>query len=142
MSCEPILVVAGALQREDGLWLMHQRPLEKVHGGLWEFPGGKVEASEIPSEALLRELFEELGIRVSTQACRPLFFAEEAGSGANPAIVILLYKVTRWAGDPKALEGGKVAWFEPESMVSLDKPPLDCQLLERLLASGAAALAS
>ncbi|MEL7189935.1 MAG: NUDIX domain-containing protein, partial [Pseudomonadota bacterium] len=47
-----MLVVAGALSRKDGCWLMHRRPAHKHHGGLWEFPGGKVEATEIPSEAL------------------------------------------------------------------------------------------
>ncbi|MEO1019891.1 MAG: NUDIX domain-containing protein, partial [Pseudomonadota bacterium] len=57
-------VVAGALRGKDGRWLMHRRPLGKHHGGLWEFPGGKVEPHEIPVKSLARELNEELGIEV------------------------------------------------------------------------------
>lgn len=64
MKMSWIPVVAGALRGADDQWLMHQRPLEKMHGGLWEFPGGKIEATEIPSEALVRELHEELGVEI------------------------------------------------------------------------------
>ena len=132
MKIDPLLVVAGALQRGDGLWLMHQRPLEKHHGGLWEFPGGKVEASEIAVKALCRELKEELGIAIEARVCEPLFFAESGGESADPAIVILLYKIERWSGNPRALEGGAVDWFAPDAITGLDKPPLDSQLAKRL----------
>lgn len=128
-----LLVVAAALRREDGLWLMHRRPLGKHHAGLWEFPGGKVEPSEIPREALCRELAEELGISVSPRDCEPLFFAEQAREGDEPAIVILLYRLSRWTGEPRALEGGAVAWFAQGEIDSLAKPPLDCTLAARLL---------
>ena len=127
-----LLVVAGALQRDDGLWLMHRRPEEKHHGGLWEFPGGKVEPHEIPQESLARELKEELGICVEATQCEPLFFAQSDADRAQSAIVILLYKIDRWTGDPRALEGGAIDWFAPESVRALDKPPLDVQLCARL----------
>ena len=68
MTTEPIWVVAGALRSREEHWLMHRRPEEKAHGGLWEFPGGKVEPTEIPVEALIRELHEELGIVVEAFA--------------------------------------------------------------------------
>lgn len=132
MSAEPIWVVAGALKGSGDVWLMHRRPYGKAHGGLWEFPGGKVEHAEIPVKALIRELREELGITVRAADCEPSVFAEEPGdTGAQP-IVILLYKVTEWEGEPEALEGGAVAWCTPERIAELDKPPLDSLLAARL----------
>ncbi|QFT77660.1 (deoxy)nucleoside triphosphate pyrophosphohydrolase [Erythrobacter sp. THAF29] len=129
-----IPVVAGALRAPDGRWLMHRRPAEKHHGGLWEFPGGKVEDAEIPVESLVRELREELGITIVTEACIPVAFAEEAASGGRIPIVILLYRIANWVGDPTALEGGAIGWFTPREMAGLDKPPLDIALAERLFA--------
>ena len=125
-------VVAGALQRADGLWLMHKRPEEKHHGGLWEFPGGKVEAYEIPKETLVRELQEELGIEVVPSACEPVCFAENRLQNGSEPIVILLYNVNRWVGNPQAMEGGRINWFTPLEIEKLDKPPLDEVLAARL----------
>lgn len=132
MTSSLVLVVAGAMQRRDGLWLMHQRPLGKHHGGLWEFPGGKVEVAENTREALCRELAEELGIRVWASDCEALYFAETPREEQLPAIVILLYKVARWQGDPQPLEGSAVGCFSPREIDSLAKPPLDCILCARL----------
>jgi 8-oxo-dGTP diphosphatase len=126
-------VVAGALMRGDGLWLMHRRPLGKHHGGLWEFPGGKVEDDEMPVESLVRELREELGIACDPARCQPVSFAQSVGHDDQPAIVILLYTVTGWEGEPVALEGGQVGWFTPEEVRTLAKPPLDIQLAADLL---------
>ena len=126
-------VVAGALSRSDGCWLMHQRPLGKHHAGLWEFPGGKVEDDEMPMESLIRELREELGITCDPAQCQPVAFAESGGQEGPPAIVILLYTVTAWEGEPAALEGGEIGWFTPDEIRALAKPPLDVQLAAALL---------
>jgi len=132
MSDGPIWVAAGALARPEGTWLMHKRSFEKAHGGLWEFPGGKVEATEIPSETLVRELYEELGVKIDPADCTPVCFAEDQrGFGAQP-IVILLYTVTDWIGSPDALEGEGIGWFTPVEVERLAKPPLDEQLSARL----------
>lgn len=125
-------VVAGALRRRDGLWLMHRRPLEKHHGGLWEFPGGKVEPSEIPVKSLVRELAEELGVAVEEGNCIPAAFAENALSETQIPIVILLYRIEKWEGEPAALEGGEVDWFAPDAVAKLKKPPLDRSLAAQL----------
>jgi len=132
MTVQTLFVVAGALQRADGQWLMHRRPMEKHHGGLWEFPGGKVEPAEKPKEALARELSEELGIRVSSRDCAPLAFAQSDEDCAGPGIVILLYTISKWDGKPAALEGGAVAWFDLEAIATLEMPPLDRDLLGQL----------
>lgn len=128
-----ILVVAGVLIDQDGRWLMHRRPLDKHHGGRWEFPGGKVESGETPANALVRELREELGIEVAPDCWEPVGFAEDRPEVDAMPIVILLYKVSQWDGDPKAIEGEAVGWFAPDEVARLDKPPLD-QALARSLA--------
>ena len=125
-------VVAAALHRDDGRWLMHQRPVGKHHAGLWEFPGGKVEVQEIPVESLMRELTEELGITCLAAACTPAGFAECGAVDGQQALVILLYTVSAWQGEPQALEGGAVGWFMPTEVLALPKPPLDVMLAQRL----------
>ena len=127
-----LLVVAAALQRTDGLWLMHKRPLNKHQGGLWEFPGGKVEASENTKEALTRELREELEIKADANSLIPAGFAAEQDHLGGPSIVILLYISPTWEGEPRAVEGESIGWFTPEEISKLSKPPLDCELAEQL----------
>jgi len=131
-----MLVSAAALTKGDGLWLMHRRPAEKHYGGLWEFPGGKVEAYEIPAESLIRELREELDIEVAPGDCSSAVFAEEPASSDRRAIVILLYRIFEWEGEPVSLEGGEVGWFTPESIAALEKPPLDERLAHALFKQG------
>jgi 8-oxo-dGTP diphosphatase len=132
MSAQWIAVVAGALRRSDGRWLMHQRPPGRHHAGLWEFPGGKVEATELPWEALIRELAEELGIRCHAEACEPVGFAEGGAAAGGEQLVILLYTVRQWQGEPAALEGGAVSWFTTTQALALPMPPLDMQLARQL----------
>lgn len=132
MKTHWIPVVAGALRASDGRWLMHRRPFEKHHGGLWEFPGGKVEPTETPVESLVRELREELGIEIYAGDCAPVGFAEEAAREGAAPIVILLYRIERWQGKPAALEGGSLDWLTPAEISRLEMPPLDIALAARL----------
>jgi 8-oxo-dGTP diphosphatase len=127
-----ITVVAGALGRADGRLLMYLRPEGKHHAGLWEFPGGKVEPAEMPATALVRELAEELGIVCSVYDLVPCGFTEAGGGQGSPALVLLLYHLAAWQGEPQALEGGAVGWFTPEEIAALPKPPLDEVLAARL----------
>lgn len=116
---------------------MHRRPAHKHHGGLWEFPGGKVEVGEPPVNALIRELEEELGIAVAAAALRPFAFAQEHGDDGALRTVILLYTVADWQGDPRALdEGAAIAWFRPDQFGSLARPPMDRELCEHIVAGG------
>ena len=66
-----VLVVACALVDADGRVLVAQRPAGRSMAGMWEFPGGKVEAGETPEAALVRELAEELGIDVTHDCLAP-----------------------------------------------------------------------
>ena len=132
MSEAWMAVVAGAMHRADGRWLMHRRPEGKHHAGLWEFPGGKVEPAEMPADALVRELAEELGISCLVGDCTPVGFAETGAGEAGRPIVILLYTVAQWEGEPRALEGGAAEWFTPAEALALPKPPLDVKLAQAL----------
>ena len=128
-------VVALALyNRSEGKWLMHRRPDHKAHGGLWEFPGGKVESGETPANALIREIAEELGITIRAPDLEPAGFAQEPPALRPSPIVILLYTCERWEGTPAALEGGEVGWFDRQEVEGLDKPPLDIELAASLFA--------
>lgn len=127
-------VVALALTDGEGRWLMHKRPEEKHHGGLWEFPGGKVENCETPGNALVREIHEELGIALDPANLEPAGFAQEAEADRQCPIVILLYTCRVWKGEPQALEGGEIGWFSPATIMTLDKSPLDVTLATSLFA--------
>ena len=131
-----LLVVAAMIRDRAGRVLLQQRPPGKAHAGLWEFPGGKVEPGESPRESLVRELEEELGLTLEGETLAPVGFAESEGlsGGANGdrAILILLYEVAAWQGEPEAREGGAFAWVEPAAFGEYPMPPLDIDLVSRL----------
>jgi 8-oxo-dGTP diphosphatase len=121
-----IPVVAAALLDGTGQVLMQRRPAGKQHGGLWEFPGGKVETAENLEQALLREIAEELGIALDPGAIMPLTFAALPGE----AHVILLYTCSVWQGEPVCEPGAAIGWFGCEELLALAMPPLDVPLAE------------
>ena len=137
-----LFVVAAALERADGLVLMQRRRIDSMHGGLWEFPGGKLEPGETPQFALVREIAEELGITLDSTALVPTgFAADEPGPAESTRrpIVILLYTCSKWLGDPQCLEGEEIGWFDLAEVAHLAMPPLDYVLaaqLERTLGAG------
>lgn len=131
-----LLVVAVALVDADGRVLVQQRPLGKPMAGLWEFPGGKVEAGEVPEAALARELAEELGIGVDPGALIPAAFASEGLGGRH--LLLLLYRADAWEGVPEPRHASALRWVRPAEMRALAMPPADVPLvdaLERLLSS-------
>lgn len=132
-----IPVVAAALLRHDGRVLMQRRSLATAHGGLWEFPGGKLEAGESPESALLREIEEELGIALDPAALVPLSFASDPALPPAPRAphVILLYTCKRWSGEPHCHVGEEIGWFLPGEIPGLSMPPLDYPLASALIHS-------
>lgn len=129
-----MLVVAAAIDGGAGKWLMHRRPPHKQHGGLWEFPGGKVESGEAPRAALVRELKEELGINLPEASLTPAAFADSGAAPREQAIVIVLYTTAFAQRSVRALEGGEVGWFSPAEIGDLAVPPLDRELAGQLFA--------
>ena len=124
-------VVALALVDREGRLLLQERPAGKHHGGLWEFPGGKVDSGETPRDALVREIAEELAIVLSPEDCEPLGLAEEPRAGQGP-VVLMCYLARRWQGEPQACEGQRWGWFAREEALKLPLAPMDRRLVERL----------
>jgi 8-oxo-dGTP diphosphatase len=127
-----VLVAACALVDADGRVLLTERPAGKAMAGLWEFPGGKIEAGERPEETLIRELNEELGIVVLEPCLAPLTFA----SHAYPEFHLLmpLYVCRRWEGIVTAREGQRLAWVRPQRLRDYPMPPADEPLVAHLMA--------
>ena len=125
-----VLVVAVALVDADGRVLLAQRPAGKAMAGLWEFPGGKVEAGERPEQTLIRELKEELGIAVEEDCLAPLTFASHAYPDFH--LLMPLYACRRWEGMVAAQEGQKLAWVRPNRLRDYEMPPADLPLIPHL----------
>lgn len=118
-----LTVVAVALTDAQGRVLIAQRPFDKEHGGLWEFPGGKVEPDETPEAALTRELREELGVTVEPEHLQPLTFSSVGRETRH--LLLLLYRCTVWQGEARALDAAAIRWVEPRRLVDYDMPPAD-----------------
>ena len=125
-----ILVVAVALVDVDGRVLIAQRPDKKMMGGLWEFPGGKVEIGELPEEALIRELDEELGIDVSEKCLAPFTFASHGYLDCH--LLMPLYVCRVWEGQVTPNEGQKLKWVRPLELKKYPMPPADVPLVAML----------
>tara|TARA_A100001037_G_scaffold206619_1_gene184976 strand:- start:1475 stop:1891 length:417 start_codon:yes stop_codon:yes gene_type:complete len=124
------LVVAVALVDVDGRVLIAQRPEKKSMGGLWEFPGGKVEIGELPEAALIRELDEELGIDVSRNCLAPFTFASYGYPDFH--LLMPLYVCRVWEGKVIPKEGQKLKWVRPLELKKYPMPPADVPLVAML----------
>ena len=124
-----------ALVDGSGQVLMQRRRAGGSHGGLWEFPGGKLEPGETPESATVREIAEELGLELRAEALAPLAFASGLQPSGRP-IVLLLYLCREWRGVPENRDADALGWFAPAALEALPMPPLDVPLaaaLRRLL---------
>ncbi len=126
-----LLVVAVALLDADGRVLLAQRPPGKTLAGLWEFPGGKVEAGETPEETLIRELREEIGIETRAACLAPLTFASHTYETFH--LLMPLYVCRRYEGIPRPLEGQVLKWVRPKEMRDYPMPPADAPLIPFLV---------
>lgn len=125
-----MLVVAVALLDADGRILIAKRPEGKKLAGLWEFPGGKVDAGETPERALIRELKEELGIDTRSSCLAPIGFASHSYEDFH--LLMPLYVCRVWQGTPIGHEGQELAWVRPTRLGDYPMPPADIPLVAQL----------
>lgn len=126
-----MLVAACALVDSDNRVLVAQRPEGKALAGLWEFPGGKVEAGERPEECLIRELGEELGITVKEACLAPLTFASHGYEDFH--LLMPLWICRRWEGAVQRKEHQALKWVRAGALRELDMPPADAPLIPPLV---------
>jgi 8-oxo-dGTP diphosphatase len=124
-----IEVVCGVIRGSDGRYLACRRPEGKHLGGMWEFPGGKVEEGEEPSAALVRELREELGVEVTVEGALTAFpWSYDWGTiHLKPFLCRIV------AGEPQAIEHQELRWCERECFGELEWAPADIPVFAELL---------
>lgn len=127
-----MLVAAVALVRERRV-LLAERPAGKSMAGLWEFPGGKVEAGETPEACLVRECAEELGIRIDAADLYPLTFASHTYDDFH--LLMPLWSCRRWSGEPEGREGQHLAWAGAAALAAYPMPPADLPLIPAIRAA-------
>ena len=128
-----MLVSAVALIDPAGRVLLQRRHAGGAHGGLWEYPGGKLEPGESPEAAAVREIEEELALRIVASDLRAVSFA----SGPHPttgSMVLLLYACREWRGEPQCRGGAAIGWFARDELTTVAMPSLDVPCTAALLA--------
>ena len=126
-----LLVAACALVDTDGRVLLAQRPEGKQLAGLWEFPGGKVEAGETPEQCIIRELQEEIGIETEIPCLAPLTFASHSYDDFH--LLMPLFVCRRFRGIAQPREGQALKWVRPKQMRDYPMPPADAPLIPFLI---------
>ncbi len=125
---QPLQVAAGAIEDEKGRILVAKRAAHRHQGGLWEFPGGKLEPGENGRQALTRELWEELGIELI--AAHPLIRIPY--SYPDRRVVLDVWRVTHYHGEPHGREGQPLQWRFPDELPSLTFPPANEPIITAL----------
>lgn len=129
----PVLWVAACgLIDADGRVLVTQRPDGKDHAGLWEFPGGKIEAGERPEQTIVRELYEELSVEPCLDCLEPLGFVSHAYPDFQ--LVMPTYVCRQWDGIVRPREGQGTKWAFADHIVGLPLVPADVPLAQQLAA--------
>ncbi len=126
MSSASTAVVAAVIER-DGQYLVAKRPMGKRHGGMWEFPGGKLEANETFADAARRELAEELAVQVVEVG---EVLAEVGDPGAS---FVVSYVAVKMVGEPQMLEHQELAWVSADDLPGLLLAPSDAHFVEKCL---------
>lgn len=123
MGLDILLVAACALIDADGRVLLAKRPPGRPLAGLWEFPGGKVEKGETPEAAVIRELEEELAIKVPIKCLAPFTFASHSYEAFH--LLMPLYVCRKWEGEVVAQQGQEIVWVRASRLGDFAMPPAD-----------------
>ena len=123
-----IHVVVGVLLNGNHEVLIALRPAESHQGGLWEFPGGKVEEGESVEYALNREFKEELGI--SVQACTPLIQIRHEYS--DKLVMLDVWLIEKFSGIPQGREGQAIEWRALSKLRAVDFPKANDRIIREL----------
>lgn len=124
-----IHVVAGVIYDNDGRILLARRPNHTHKGGLWEFPGGKLDQGETRREALVRELREELAIEVTV--CEPL--VEVRHDYPEKSVLLDFWEVRAFDGEPVGNEGQPIVWVAPVQLAEYSFPEANRSVVEFLV---------
>ena len=122
-----VLVVAVVLVDREGRILLSQRPSGKSMAGLWELPGGKVENEELPEEALILELKEELGIDTWSSCLAPLSFASHSYEDFH--LLMPVFVCRKWLGNPIPMEGQTLKWVSKNKLKDYPMPQADTPII-------------
>ncbi len=125
-----IHVAVGVILNKDNQILLAKRPAHLHQGGKWEFPGGKVEANETTSEALIRELKEEVNLDIS--ATEPLMTISH--DYPDKQVLLDIHTVKSFSGEAKGLEGQLIEWAELTDIENYDFPEANKQIVDALKA--------
>jgi 8-oxo-dGTP diphosphatase len=127
----PPLIVTAAIIRDGDAILITRRPPESRHGGMWEFPGGKLDAGESPQECLSREILEELGLEVAVESIFEIAYHRyEWGP-----VLILAFECRVLNGEIRHIGVSDHRWVSPEEIRLYDILPADRPIIAKLLKS-------
>ena len=129
MSNQTITEVVAALIRDNGKFMICQRPAHKARALLWEFVGGKVEPGETKEQALIRECQEELAITLSVGDV----FMDVVHEYPDITVHLTLFNATISKGIPQKLEHNDIKWITPAEISQYDFCPADDEILAKLL---------
>ncbi len=121
-------VSMGLIVREDQRILISSRTADRVQAGFWEFPGGKLEAGETPEQALVRELKEEIGI----EAQEYTFLISHQHVYPEHDVLLEVFLVTKYTGEPQCLEGQEIAWAKLEEFSQYDFLEANKEIMQKL----------
>ncbi len=127
----PTTVVVAAVIEKDGSVLIGQRRRDDRHPLKWEFPGGKVEDGETPSEGLRRELQEELSIQAEIG---PELSQYEFQYPERPPVLLIFHRVTEWRGEMRNGAFEQIVWERPSRLPDYDFLEGDVDFVRRLAA--------
>ncbi|KTC86795.1 8-oxo-dGTP diphosphatase MutT [Legionella brunensis] len=124
-----IKVAVAVIFNKTGEVLITRRPLHAPHGGMWEFPGGKLENNEEPADALIREVKEEVGIDVVSHR----FLGEITHSYGTKTVHLLVYSIKEFAGDASCLESQMdLCWVNVNKLSLYNFPEANVKIIELL----------